>query len=311
MELKNYMTPLEIVNYDQKIHHSNSILSIGSCFSNEIGNKLLALEFNIAVNPFGTLFNPISIFQLLECCINKTAIKKAHIVQSNGLYYHYQWHSSIYGTSEEELIQKITTIQSQVRAHLKTCNHLILTFGTAIIHEYKTEIIANCHKQPRTAFIRRFLTLDELKNTTIKLNKLLLDFNPNIQIITTTSPIRHTKEGLVDNTRSKALLSVYNQWLEQGYKHIRYFPSYELLLDVLRDYRFYKSDLIHPNQQAIDEIWTYFLKTLVCPSSTNYISKMEKYLQMKSHKIMFPESDEGQKFKQKIKDLYQEIQSMK
>lgn len=311
MELKNYMTPLEIVSYDQKLNHKDSILSIGSCFSNEIGNKLLALEFNITVNPFGTLFNPISVFQLLDFCINNKVVKKEHIVQSNGLYYHYQWHSSIYGTSKEELINKITTIQTQVSERLKTCNHLLLTFGTALIHEYKSEVIANCHKQPRALFKRRFLTLEELENTFVRLNNILINFNPNIQIITTTSPIRHTKEGLVDNSRSKALLTIFNKWLEEHNRHIQYFPSNEILIDVLRDYRFYKSDLIHPNEQAVDEIWSYFLKTLVCPSSSNYITKMEKYIQMKTHKIMFPESEKGKFFQQKVKDLYKEIQALK
>ena len=139
----------------------------------------------------------------------------------------------------------------------------------------------------------------------------MTDYNSDIQIITTTSPIRHTKEGLVDNNQSKALLNVFNGHLNHSYTHLHYFPSYEIIMDVLRDYRFYKEDLIHPTQQAVDEIWAYFHINLISPKSIIYIQKMEKYLQMQTHKIMYPESEEGLRFIKKKRDLYNEIQQLK
>lgn len=311
MELKNYYTPLEEVYFTKKIHHKDSILSVGSCFSTEIGTRLKHLEFNIMVNPLGTLFNPVSIFDLLESCILDKEVDEDYIVQTNGLFYHYKWHSSVYGTSKEELIHNIKNIQNNVHRKLKSCNHLILTFGTSIVHEFNSKVIANCHKQPRTRFNKRFLSLQELNFSFEHFSKLLFEFNPNISLITTTSPIRHTKEGLIENNRSKALLTVFNQHLELNYSHLSYFPSYEMVLDVLRDYRFYSKDLIHPNEQAVDEIWRYFYNCLINPDSYIYIKKMEKYLQMKNHKIMFPESEQGKAFSRKLELLYKEINSLK
>lgn len=311
MELKNFITPIEEITYNRKIHHKDTILSVGSCFSTEIGCKLQTLEFNITVNPFGTIFNPISIFALIEFCIAQNPINRSQIVIHDGLYYHYQWHSSIYGETEEDLVEKIVKIQEEIRRKLKLNNHLILTFGTAIIHEYQTEIISNCHKQSKDLFTRRFLSLEELITAFNRFQTILRRFNPNINIIVTTSPIRHTKEGLVDNNRSKALLNVFNQNIELNNEGIKYFPSFEILMDVLRDYRFYKPDLIHPNQQAIDEVWNYFQKHIIDQSSLTYIKKMQKYNQMKHHKIMFSNSKSGHNFKVKIKNLYKEIQLLK
>lgn len=311
MRLKNFFTQIEPIDYPTKVHHTDDIISVGSCFSTEIGNRLKDLEFNILVNPFGTIFNPISIFNLITSSIYNTPIQDDQIVNLNGLYYHYQWHSSVYGTSKDELISKIQSIQLNVQEKLKSCNHLILTFGTAIVHDFNHSVVANCHKQDKHLFTRRFLNLEELIHEFENFNKIITEYNPSIQIITTTSPIRHTKEGLVDNNQSKALLNVFNGHLNRSYTHLHYFPSYEIIMDVLRDYRFFKEDLIHPTQQAVDEIWTYFHSNLVNPKSTPYILKMEKYLQMKAHKIMFPESEEGRRFTEKKLKLYNEIQQLK
>lgn len=311
MELKNLLTQIESRNYKIKIHHKDSIISIGSCFSTEIGHELSKLEFDISVNPFGTLFNPISIFNLITSCITLTPINTDQIVVQNGLYYHYYWHSSIYGQSKDELISKINAIKEQINKKLKTCKHLILTFGSALVQEYKADIVTNCHKQPKQIFNRRFLSNTELIKAFKDFYAILTHHNPDIRIITTTSPIRHIKEGLVDNNRSKSILNTFNMYLEDTYMHLDYFPSYEILMDVLRDYRFYRSDLIHPNKQAIQEVWTYFLKELIHPESYVYVSKMEKYNQMCNHKIMFPESDSGKQFEMKKKKLYQEIYLLK
>ena len=311
MELKNLLTQIETRNYKAKIHHKDGIVSVGSCFSTEIGHELSKLEFDILVNPFGTLFNPISIFNLIKSCITLDPINMDQIVIQNGLYYHYQWHSSVYGQSEEELIAKINAIKEYTNKKLKNCKHLILTFGSALVHEYKTDIVANCHKQPKRMFKRRFLNNTELIKAFTDFYAVLTHHNPDIRIITTTSPIRHIKEGLVDNNRSKSILNIFNMYLEDTYIHLDYFPSYEILMDVLRDYRFYKADLIHPNKQAIQEVWEHFLNELIHPESCAYISMMKKYNQMCNHNVMFPESESGKLFEEKKKKLYQEIYLLK
>ncbi len=311
MHLKNFFTSIESLNFSTKVHHTDKIISVGSCFASEIGNKLKELDFDISVNPFGTIFNPISIFNLIYTSINNTPINRSQIVFTNGLYYHYQWHSSIYGTSEGELLSKIEQVKSRVRTYIKTCKHIFLTFGTSIIHEYNSDIVSNCHKQNRNLFHKRFLTLEELKEAFINFNEQIQATNPNIKVIVTTSPVRHIKEGLIDNNQSKALLNVFNKHLSDTYSHIEYFPSYEIIMDVLRDYRFFKTDLIHPNSQAVDEIWTYFQSQVVHPDSYTYITKMGKYNLMDKHILMFPKSENGKRFTEKKEKLYQEIQGLK
>lgn len=311
MQLKNFFTPIEALDFKNKISHTDQIISVGSCFATEIGNRLRNLEFDILVNPFGTIFNPISIFNLLTTCLNQTPLCTKQIVSSNGLYYHYQWHSSIFGTSKEDLIHKIEVLQKDIRTKLKSSNHLVLTFGTSIIHEYNSIVVSNCHKQHKDLFNKRFLDLEELKSAFETFNALLLSINPHINIITTTSPVRHTKEGLIDNNQSKAILNVFNKYLNESHNHLQYFPSYEIVMDVLRDYRFFKSDLIHPTEQAVDEIWRYFHSNLVSPNSYTYITKMEKYLQMDKHILLFPDSENGKQFIKKKQTLYNEIQDLK
>lgn len=311
MELKNFFTQIEPINFKINIGHKDHIVSIGSCFSTEIGNKLDQLGFNILVNPFGTLFNPISTFNLILSSIEDHPISEEHIVYSNGLYYHYYWHSSVYGKSKEELTLNIKNIQNNVREKLKHSNYLILTFGTAIVHQIQSSIVSNCHKQDKRIFSKRFLTIEELRTSFNHFNKVLLAFNPSIKILTTTSPIRHIKEGLVDNNRSKSILNVFNMHLTHLNTHVEYFPSYEIVLDVLRDYRFYKDDLIHPNDKAIDQVWNYFYDHIISPSSYTYITLMKKYIQMQNHKVMFPESELGKSFQLKKDQLYLEIQKLK
>lgn len=303
MDFNRLFTSIEPLNWPSILTYKHKLLSVGSCFSTEIGNILLKHKFNIKVNPFGTVFNPISMFHLLEQCISLEPSPEHLFLQYNDLWYHYNWHSSIHAHSKDELIEKIEAIKLDIHKWLKTTDYLILTFGTSIVRCIDHEVVNNCHKQPSKKFTKRFLEFNELKTAFDSFYKKLMKFNTNITLILTTSPVRHTKEGLIDNSRSKALLQVFNQYVTSHNIDCLYFPSYEIMNDVLRDYRYYKPDLIHPSEEAVNIIWNFFVEGVLDEISKNYLALMKKYLQMNNHILLQPDSSSSKQFLLKKKKL--------
>lgn len=242
--------------------HKQSFLAIGSCFVENIGRKLQDLKFNIQLNPTGILFNPESIYNLL----NAKPTNQAHLVEQNGILKSLDYHSKFYTTDQSSFLEMETKVISQVQQQLLSVNHLILTFGTAWAYRYipTNQIVANCQKLPQKEFTKELLDLETLKNQYQSLFLRLKKANPALQITLTVSPVRHTKDGLIENNWSKSILLLLCQHLSQSFtEFVNYFPAYEIQMDDLRDYRFYDKDLIHPNQQAVDYIFekvgeTYF-----------------------------------------------------
>ncbi|MGB1294134.1 MAG: GSCFA domain-containing protein [Flavobacteriales bacterium] len=304
MDFNRLFTSIEPLNWPKNIAYNHKLLSVGSCFSTEIGNILLKHKFNIKINPFGTIFNPISMFHLLEQCISLEQSQEHLFIHHHDLWYHYNWHSSIHAPSKDELIEKIEAIKINIHKWLKTTDYLILTFGTSIVRCLDHQVVNNCHKQPSKQFTKRFLEYDELKTAFDNFYKKLLKFNPNTNLILTTSPVRHTKEGLIENSRSKALLQVFNQYVTSKNYNCLYFPSYEIMNDVLRDYRYYKPDLIHPSEEAVNVIWNFFVEGVLDEGSKHYLILMKKYLQMNNHVLLQPKSSSAKQFllkKEKLK----------
>ncbi|RZS97231.1 GSCFA domain-containing protein [Cecembia calidifontis] len=281
-----------------KISHQSKLFSIGSCFSTVMGDKLTERKFYVLNNPFGTLFNPISIAQVMEDSILEMPVNSDLILVRDGLHLYFGMHSDIVAYSKESLVRLIQKKQAQAKQVLESATHLLITFGTSWVYEFGSQgqIVANCHKQPSGLFEKRLLTPDEIQKAFVSFFNLFREFNSKATVLLTVSPVRHTKDGIPENQLSKSILRLAAHNLSEAYDFVHYFPSYEIMMDELRDYRFYKDDLIHPTPQAEDYIWERFKQAWVDPKSYPLIQEFEGIKRDLDHKPFNPESPSHQKF---------------
>lgn len=291
------------------LSNKSKAITIGSCFSDVIGQRLLDNKLSCNVNPFGTVFNPISIFKLLTDSILQREVLFSHFVRQEHIYLHHDYHSRFWANSKEELKTTIEQTHQEVGEYLKTCNVLIITFGTALVYELLAdkEIISNCHKVPSPSFHRRMLQQNEITNSFSKVYEQLIIQNPNLKIILTVSPVRHTKDTLQLNSVSKSILRATCFELETTYDEVYYFPSYEIMLDDLRDYRFYKADMIHPNEVAESYIFEKFAETFFADSLNKFMVEWEKIRAGLAHRPLQKGSVSHQKF---LQNLLQKLEKL-
>jgi len=296
-------TPVNISPANFNINHNSKITSLGSCFADKIGRKLKSLKFDVINNPIGIYFNPLSLNQSFQSINNSTPFYAQH----SSLYFHHDFHSQINGESQNELVNKINFLQKECIERLKSTDVLILTLGTAIVYELaeNKKVIANCHKQNKSKFIKRFLSVNEIVESYKSILKLLPN---NANIIITVSPIRHTKEGIQKNQLSKSILRVACNQMETLSPNTSYFPSYEIMVDELRDYRFYNQDLIHPSDQAVDYIFNKFSNCYFNNNTLKDIKEIENIQNQCNHKPMFPNTNAHQK---SLKKLMQKMEASK
>lgn len=281
-------TEVEVKHSPWKIDYDTRLLTIGSCFAEVVGNQLFESKFQVLPNLFGTVFNPFSITKLVKMAYSETLPHVGHYLRSNGdLYFHYDFHSSVYSsTSVDDLDNKIRRSLYQMKQFLQNTDVLVLTFGTAFVYRYlKTnEWITNCHKAPGKEFSKELLSLETLTRSMDELLKILQSLNPQMKVILTVSPVRHTRDTLQLNQVSKSILRLLSYDLELRYDHVTYFPAYEILLDELRDYRFYEPDLIHPDSVATDHIFRTFLRTYLDADTHETFKEWQQVVQMLNHK---------------------------
>jgi hypothetical protein len=283
------------------ISHSSKVLSLGSCFAQTIGSKMQAAKFEVLVNPFGTLFHPLNLADLLKQAIPAAQMSPAGIVEREGVFVHYGAHSDVKGGSLAELEDNYTRQMLALHHSLKEATHLVLTLGTAWIYQHKEfGRVANCHKQAAALFEKKLSSLDELTPELESVLKKLLQQNPNLKIILTLSPVRHTKEGISENQLSKSLLRVLCAQLEQQLEEVTYFPAYEILVDELRDYRFYKSDLVHPSEEAENYIWEKWQQFSFSPEIQQKVAEIQKIQLELAHRSFNPDSEAHRKFLQNL-----------
>lgn len=283
------------------ITHQSKILSMGSCFAQTIGKKMSEAKFDVLVNPFGTIFHPLNLVDLLDYSMFGYPIDPEGILERDGLFLHYSTHSELLGKTPEDLMNQIEGRLRITRTYLQTGTHLILTLGTAWIYEHlEFGRVANCHKQPSKLFQKRLSTLEEME---FSLSTLLGNFSrafPNLKIILTVSPVRHTKDGISENQVSKSLLRVLCYRLEREMSSVNYFPAYEIMMDELRDYRFYKPDLIHPSEEAEEYIWQKWLQTLLPIPSRQKVAEIQKIKQELAHRPFNPFTNAHRNFLQNL-----------
>ena len=300
-------TTVHVTPSEKKIGYGDKILLLGSCFADNIGAKFEEHYFQTTINPFGTLYNPASIARaVLDMGYGPSGMG---LVEHNGLWHSMMHHGSYSGVDKEEVIARCEESRIQMREALQQASVVIVTFGTAWVYEYNGEVVANCHKLPANRFVRRRLTVDEIVN----MWQPILAAMPDKHWIFTVSPIRHVKDGLHENQVSKAILlqavdrltSIQSNSL-MGSKS--YFPSYEIMLDELRDYRFYAEDMVHPSAVAVDYIWQRFVETYMTTGTQQEMRILHQLWRDRHHRLLHPDSPEAEQFAEHIKTRLQALQ---
>lgn len=281
-----------------KITLQSSILLVGSCFSDNIGKQLQENKLDALPNPFGVIYNPISIFKLLENSILEREFPEESFIKREEIWQNYHFHSEVSALTKEGLARNIAKRQNKVSEWFGAINQskfLLITFGTAFVYRLKSqnEIVANCHKMPAPLFEKQLLFPKQI----IKEFENLYGILPkNLSIILTVSPVRHIKDTIQLNSVSKSVLRLVCHELSEQFENVSCFPAYELLIDDLRDYRFYEADMLHPNQQAIDYLFTKFTETYLDKASQAFLGKWQKIYKSLNHKAFYPETAAHQQF---------------
>lgn len=282
-----------------KITHQDGMLLIGSCFSEHIGNRLNDLKFNVHSNPFGIIFNPISIANTVYRILNKNYFIEKDVFEKDGFWYSLEAHSSVRAETQQELIELLNRSIDTWNGKLKSANWLAITFGSAFAYKHieHNKIVANCHKLPQQVFHKTLLKANDIIGEYDELIVKLLTFNSNIKIIFTVSPVKHLRDGVVENSVSKAILIQSIHQLINDNKQCVYFPAYELVNDDLRDYRFYESDMAHPNKQAIDYVWKKFSEVYFNEATNAINDRVQQIHQAYHHRLFNKTTETSIKFK--------------
>ncbi|MFA5619819.1 MAG: GSCFA domain-containing protein [Weeksellaceae bacterium] len=287
-----FRTELIIPESKRKIQHSQSIFGVGSCFVNEIGEKISDSKFRTLLNPFGTLFHPLAIENALLRILSLTYYTQGEIFKNEELYFSWDHHTSFDRISMERTLQHINSELEKANEFIQKADVFILTFGSAWVYKLKETglFVANCHKVPGSLFRKTLLNDSEIRQSLKNCFHLIQDVNPNAHIIATISPVRHVKDGITANMLSKAKLISNLHEVLKTFEKVDYFPAYELLIDDLRDYRFYKPDLVHPNEQAVDYIWNKFSETYFDAATTEKIQLANDIQNALNHRPLNPET---------------------
>lgn len=283
---------------DHQIDYNSNIVLLGSCFVENIGEKLNYFKFQNLQNPFGVLFQPKAIERLVSHALEGKQYDENDVFLYNDIWQCYDAHSKLSAVSKTEVLSRLNTGITKTQTGLKNASHIIITLGTAWAYKHLKEqvYVANCHKVPQKQFSKSLLSVEEIADALKAVMNKIKAVNPGASFIFTVSPIRHVKDGMVENTRSKShlLTAIHKVLEERKTENCFYFPSFEIMMDELRDYRFYEADLIHPNQIAIDYIWEKFGLTWLA-SSTKSIMKTVDGIQRGLQHIPFNETSEKHK----------------
>lgn len=296
MEFHAEFFPKPFIN---KISHQDKLLLAGSCFTEQIGTKLSKHKFNVLDNPNGILFNPVSIAASVRSYIHHKIYKAEDLFWYNELWGSWDHHTRFSNIDREVVLAGINASQEKAHSFLKTADWLLLTLGSAFVYEMEGgRVVANCHKVPTDKFVKKLLSVEEVVKGLEDCIMELLQFNPGIRIIFTISPVRHLRDGFIENNRSKATLIHAVHQLIEKYDAAMYFPAYELIIDDLRDYRFYAEDMVHPNYAATNYVWEKFIQAAIDETSQKLMKEIAVINAARDHKAFNPTSIQHKKFLQ-------------
>jgi hypothetical protein len=287
MEKELFRLPVEVLKADNLIETKDKSLFIGSCFANNMGKFMDEARFPVMLNPFGVLYNPMSIANTINSLINPFDKDNLELEFNNGLWHSFFHHGMFSRPTQEETIAEIQNAVSKTALFLKETHYLVLTFGTSYVYEHKEKarIVANCHKFDANMFNRYLLEPDEIVETYTDLIVRLRVYNPSLKIILTVSPVRHLKDGAHGNQISKSALLLAIEKIVERFDGVVYFPAYEIVMDELRDYRFYDAVMIQPNETAIKYIWEKFVNAYFSDEAQNYYNQVQKIIKARNHRL--------------------------
>ncbi|MBQ4367643.1 MAG: GSCFA domain-containing protein [Muribaculaceae bacterium] len=286
------------------LHHSDAVMLLGSCFSDNIGAKMQGAMMRVDVNPFGTIYNPMSIAASVSRLIAAEPVAGMDLFEQNGVWNSYAFHSRYSLASKEATLERMNRRIAEAHEHLRHCQVLTVTLGTAMVYRLLStgEVVSNCHKVPQYQFSREMATVHEVTATLTDMMERLEAFNPSLYVIFTVSPIRHIADGLEVNSLSKAVLRVaVAEVLKQvntdpRHRRADYFPAYEIMMDDLRDYRFYAPDMIHPSEVAVEYIWQQFQAAYLDDRSAQAVARCERVNKRLQHRPMTASADQLERF---------------
>lgn len=295
----------------QKIEHEDKIMLMGSCFTEHMSKRLSDAKFRILENPNGVLFNPHSVANSIERYIDRALISESELFPLNDIWNHWDFHTRFSNVGSCAALKQMNFSIEQANDFLLGADWLILTLGSAFQYFLNgQQPVANCHRAPGQDFEKKLLSIDTIEETLQSMTHRLKGFNPDLKIIYTISPVRHIRDGVVDNNRSKARLIEAVHAQVAKFDHVFYFPAYELVIDVLRDYRYYDVDMVHPNFAATNIVWQQFVRHFMSDDAQAVSEKMLSLSAAKNHKVRFAETqahkDFQSSFLKKI-DEYQEL----
>ena len=293
-----WMLDITIPEPARKISYNDSLLLIGSCFTANVGSALHELKFNTLHNPTGILFDPLSVARHLE---DYTVNKQYHaheLVQLNDIWSSWLHHSEFSSVHQHECLNRVNTAIRSAHTHLQHTTVLLITLGTAFSYQLLPEQqpIANCHKAPANRFRKHLLSSDEIIQALKRALMPLLESKPQLQVVFTISPVRHIRDGVIENNRSKARLIEAVHQLVEHHERMVYFPSYELVIDVLRDYRFYDADLVHPNYAATHHVFETFCRHYLSLPTITLVDEVKQLVTARKHRPLHPDSAGHQAF---------------
>jgi hypothetical protein len=305
-------TIVEPKHEGQKLDIGSKVLLLGSCFTDSIGRKMEYFGFQCCRNPFGILYNPFSIATALEHCIASKDITEDDLVCQNNVWHSWLHHSSFSDVDKDKCLENCNDAIHHAHNFMKHANYVIITWGTALVYTLKEKelVVGNCHKMPGTMFHRGMASVADVVERYTQLVKHLQAYNHQARIIFTVSPIRHWKEGYRENLLSKSVLHLAIDELQRSVGGCLYFPSYEIVMDELRDYRFYDVDMLHPSTVAVEIIWEKFLNTYTDERTRQICGMVDKYRKMKEHRPFFPEAEEYKKHLLKTEQLETELRNL-
>ena len=302
-------TEISLLKEHNLIDYDSNLVLLGSCFSDNIGEKLSYFKFKNLINPFGILFHPIAIENFILNSVNEKHFIDSDVFCHNEIWHSFETHSIFNSLSKKELLASINSAVKLSYQHLQKATHIVITLGTAWVYRFiETDtIVANCHKIPQKKFSKELLSINEIAESLNASISLIKSLQKDVEIIFTVSPIRHLKNGFVENKLSKAhLLSAIHEVIDPKEK-IHYFPSYEIMMDELRDYRFYADDMIHPNTTSIQFIWEKFRDTWVSDKAINIMEEVNSIQKSLAHKPFNAESEQYHEFLKNLEDKIQQL----
>lgn len=282
-----------------QIGHAHRLLLVGSCFTEHIGERLAGRKFAALTNPFGIVYNPLSMARCLERVSDGDQLfSEAELFENTGLWHSWQHHGRFSKPDKNEALEGINAAYRASAEHLKKADFLFLTFGTSDVFALRQtgQVVANNHKMPAAVFAPRRLSVSEMEEATRGVLQKLKSANAGLQVILTVSPVRHLRNGLVENQRSKAALVLACDKICSQLPYAHYFPAYELMLDDLRDYRFYAADMVHPSEVAVDYVWQFFSDTFFSEKTRHLCERIGKIRSAAQHRPFHPDTEQHRAF---------------